>query len=260
MYDAIVVGARCAGSPTAMLLARKGYRVLLLDKSTFPSDIMSTHYIHPPGVERLRRWGLLDAVWASNCPRIAKTTLYFGEAPFTPPAPPGAPEACCPRRTVLDKILVDAAVAAGAELREGFSVKEIVADGNRIVGIRGTVKGGASVTEEARLVIGADGLHSTVARFVKPPEYNTKPTLSFGYYAYWSGVKERVGMVTARTSETFSLKWRHEEVQLGYEFMGRRAVPGAGRNDVFNPIDGYRSPPLPVTQGDHLEFVIRPTS
>ena len=66
MYDAIVVGARCAGSPTAMLLARSGYRVLLLDKATFPSDIMSTHYIHPPGVEYMRRWGVLHTTACST--------------------------------------------------------------------------------------------------------------------------------------------------------------------------------------------------
>ena len=59
-YDAIVVGARCAGSPTAMLLARRGYRVLLVDRATFPSDTVSTHLIHPPGVSILKRWGLLD--------------------------------------------------------------------------------------------------------------------------------------------------------------------------------------------------------
>ena len=69
-YDAIVVGARCAGSPTAMLLARKGYRVLLLDRARFPSDILSTHYIHQPGCARLKRWGLLDRVIASNCPPV----------------------------------------------------------------------------------------------------------------------------------------------------------------------------------------------
>ena len=72
MYDAIVVGARCAGSPTAMLLARKGYRVLLLDKSSFPSDIMSTHYIHPPGVARLKRWGLLERLHATFGDRVKR--------------------------------------------------------------------------------------------------------------------------------------------------------------------------------------------
>ena len=69
MYDAIVLGARCAGSPTAMLLARKGYRVLLVDKARFPSDILSTHYIHQAGVARLERWGLLERLRSSNCPR-----------------------------------------------------------------------------------------------------------------------------------------------------------------------------------------------
>src|SRR6187200_2221971 len=115
MYDAIVVGARCAGSPTAMLLARKGYRVLLLDRAGFPSDTLSTHYIHQPGVARLKRWGLLDAIIASNCPPARRQAFDVG--PFvltgTPPPADGVAEAYAPRRKVLDQILVDAAVAAG---------------------------------------------------------------------------------------------------------------------------------------------------
>ena len=189
MYDAMVVGARCAGSPTAMLLARQGYRVLLLDKPTFPSDIMSTHYIHQPGVAMLKRWGVLDALRATNCPPITKVTLTFGDVALDPPPlPDDAPvqEAFCPRRTVLDKLLVDAAVEAGAELREGFSVREIVMAGDCVTGVRGAAKGGATVTEEARIVIGADGLHSRVADAVRPVEYDTVPTLSFAYYSYWS--------------------------------------------------------------------------
>ena len=91
MYDAIVVGARCAGSPTAMLLARKGYRVLLLDKASFPSDTLSVHYIHQPGVACLARWGLLDKVVASNCPPARQIRLDLG--PFAligaPPAVDG---------------------------------------------------------------------------------------------------------------------------------------------------------------------------
>ena len=173
-----------------MLLARQGYRVLLLDKSTFPSDIMSTHYIHQPGVAMLKRWGVLDALRATNCPPITKLTLTFGDVSFNPPPPPdGTPvqEAFCPRRMVLDKLLVDAAVEAGAELREGFSVREIVMDGDRVTGVRGAANGGATVTEEARIVIGADGLHSRVAAAVSPIEYDTKPKLTFGYYSYWSG-------------------------------------------------------------------------
>ena len=75
MYDVIVVGARCAGAPTAMLLARKGYRVLLLDRASFPSDVISTHCIHQTGVARLKRWGLLDRITASNCPPISRMSF-----------------------------------------------------------------------------------------------------------------------------------------------------------------------------------------
>lgn len=190
MYDAIVVGARCAGSPTAMLLARKGYRVLLLDKATFPSDILSTHYIQQAGIARLKRWGLLDRLTASSCPPISMGTFDFGPFALTgvPPQADGIAEAYCPRRTVLDKILVDAAVAAGAELREGFPVEEVLMDDQRVTGIRGRARGGSSVTEQARIVIGADGRHSLVARTVQAPTYNEKPTLGCCYYTYWSDV------------------------------------------------------------------------
>src|ERR1700732_1507299 len=130
MYDAIVVGARCAGAPVAMLLARAGHRVLLVDRATFPSDIMSTHYIHQPGIARLARWGLLDAVLATNCPPIERIRLAAGSvAPGGGARAQGAPTpyvdpaiALCPRRVVLDKILFDAAAQAGAEVRDGFVV------------------------------------------------------------------------------------------------------------------------------------------
>ena len=190
MYDVIVVGARCAGWPTAMLLARKGYRVLLVDRATVPSDmVMSTHLVWQPGVASLKRWGLLDKIRASGCPPIAKLVVDLG--PFTlvgsPPPAEGVAEAYSPRRTVLDKILVDAAVEAGAELREGFSVSEILLDGGRATGIRGT-SGAATVTERGRLVIGADGMHSMVARSVGASQYNTRPPLQGTYFTYWSGV------------------------------------------------------------------------
>lgn len=173
-----------------MLLARKGYRVLLMDKATFPSDIMSPHYIHQPGVAQLKRWGLLNKVRASNCPPILQFTLGVGDCVLTGLATPAGDvtEGYCPRRTVLDKILVDAAVEAGAELREGFLVQEILGDGDRVTGIRGRAKGGTTVTEQARIVIGADGLHSIVARSVQAPTYNERPTIQFGYYSYWSGI------------------------------------------------------------------------
>lgn len=189
MYDAIVVGARCAGSPTAMLLARRGYRVLLADRDTFPSDILSTHYIHQPGVAKLREWGVLERVLATNAPPIRTLHIESGGVRLKGmPIYQGIDFTLCPRRTALDTVLVDAAVATGAELREGFVVEDVVWEQDVVVGIRGHGKGGASVEERARVVIGADGMHSVIARKVQPQEYNTRPPLGCGYYAYFSGV------------------------------------------------------------------------
>jgi 2-polyprenyl-6-methoxyphenol hydroxylase-like FAD-dependent oxidoreductase len=109
-YDAIVVGARCAGSPTAMLLARKGYRVLLVDRDEFPSDTLSTHAIHAPGIAALRRWGLLDAVTATGCPPLSTYRFDFGffSLEGTPPPVGGGSAGYAPRRFLLDRILVEA--------------------------------------------------------------------------------------------------------------------------------------------------------
>ncbi|HEX8072104.1 MAG TPA: NAD(P)/FAD-dependent oxidoreductase [Pyrinomonadaceae bacterium] len=190
MYDAIIVGARVAGSPLAMLLARRGYRVLLLDRATFPSDTVSTHHIHQPGVARLSRWGLLDKVRASNVPPT--TEIRFDVGPFaitgTPPPAGDIAEAYAPRRRVLDKILVDAAVESGAELREGFTVEELTTDGGAVTGVRGRGKNGAAVVERARIVVGADGARSSVAERVQAPVYFNRGVLTCNYYSYWSGV------------------------------------------------------------------------
>lgn len=191
MYDAIVIGARCAGSPTAMLLAQKGYKILLLDRATFPSDLpLSTHYLHQTGAARLKKWGLLEKLAATNCPPI--TSDYFDYGAFTlsgsPPPCDGVTQAFAPRRKALDPILVEAAVAAGAELREGFSVQELVWDNGCVAGVRGRDKNGSTITELARITVGADGMNSVVAKAVQAPEYENRPALEGAYFSYWSGV------------------------------------------------------------------------
>ncbi|MBI2761130.1 MAG: NAD(P)/FAD-dependent oxidoreductase [Chloroflexi bacterium] len=196
MYDAIVIGARAAGAPTAMLLARKGYRVLLVDKARFPSDILSSHYIHQPGVARLQRWSLLDRLAATGCPPIRRMTIDASGVTLSGTASPvdAIDAAYAPRRIVLDKLLVDAAVEAGVEVREGFAVREILAGAEpdtgavRVSGIRGRTRDGAEVTETACIVIGADGKRSRVARAVQAPLYLTAPALTCTYYTYWRGV------------------------------------------------------------------------
>jgi 2-polyprenyl-6-methoxyphenol hydroxylase-like FAD-dependent oxidoreductase len=189
-YDAIVIGARCGGSPTAMLLARRGYKVLLVDKATFPSDTISTHFIHPPGVAALARWGILEQLEATGCPPVARYSFDFGPVVIagSPQPAAGVAKAYCPRRIVLDTLLVEAAAAAGAEVREAFTVQEILVEDGRVTGIRGHAKGGANVTERARVVVGADGRHSLVAKTVQPERYNEVPARAPSYYAYWSGL------------------------------------------------------------------------
>jgi len=190
-YDAIIVGARCAGAPTAMHLAARGHDVLVVDKATFPSDTASTHMIHPRGVEALRRWGVLDDVVASGCPAIESYAFDFGPVTLrgTARTADGASTAYAPRRTVLDKILVDAAAKAGAEVREGFSVEQVLIEDGAVVGIRGHGEHGGSVDLRARVTIGADGRSSKVAKAVRPEQYHDKPVLQQGFYSYWSDLR-----------------------------------------------------------------------
>jgi 2-polyprenyl-6-methoxyphenol hydroxylase-like FAD-dependent oxidoreductase len=215
-FDAIVVGARCAGSPTAMLLARKGYRVLAVDRATFPSDTVSTHILHPLGVNALAKWGLLDRLTATGCPPVDTYAFDFG--PFTIEGAPGtreAPVGYCPRRTILDKLLVDAAAQSGVEIREGFGVESLVIEDGRVVGIKGRSRNGESVIERARVVIGADGRNSFVAEAVQPDRYDEKPALLAGYYTYWSGlpmhgrfetyIRERRGFAAVPTHDDLTM-------------------------------------------------------
>ena len=171
-----------------MLLARKGRRVLVVDKATFPSDTMSTHFLTGEGVGYLQAWGLLDRVMATGVPPITDLRMFIGDTRL-PPFAAGSPTPICPRRTVFDKILIDAAVEAGAEVREGFSVDEILFDGERVTGIRGHGRDGVDVTESATIVVGADGKSSPVAKAVNAPEYNTLEPATCAYYSYWRGVE-----------------------------------------------------------------------
>ncbi len=235
MYDAVIVGARCAGSPTALLLARKGYKVLLLDRATFPSDMpFSNHYLHQLGSARLKRWGLLDKLAATGCPPIRNNYWDYGMFRLTGspiPAEGGVAEAYAPRRKVLDPLLTEAAVAAGAELRDHFSVQEIIWEDGRVTGIRGRGRNGAQVTEKARITIGADGMFSLVARSVRAPEYNTKPPLEGSWYSYWSGVKAEGWRLWLRPYRViFAFPTNENLTLVGVAFAARDLT--LARNDI----------------------------
>jgi flavin-dependent dehydrogenase len=215
-FDVIVMGARCAGSPTAMLLARKGYRVLAVDRASFPSDTVSTHLVHPRAVNALSRWGLLDRLVATGCPPINTYAFDFGA--FTIAGAPGTdkdPVAYCPRRTILDKLLVDAAAESGAEVRQGFVVEEIMIEGKRVVGIKGRSKHSGTVTEHADVVVGADGRHSMLSETVHPEQYREKPPLLAGYYSYWRGLPTDDRFETfVRDKRAFAAMPTHDDLTL----------------------------------------------
>jgi flavin-dependent dehydrogenase len=204
MYDAIVIGARCAGSPTAMHLARRGFRVLLVDRAEFPSDTLSLHVLKRPAVAALHRWGLLEDLKRTRTPPIL--TLTFDVGPFQltgrPPALPGVPAKAdadfSPRRFVLDPILAQAAADAGVEFRTSFNVDGLIEEDGAIVGVSGSDRAGRSVVERARVVIGADGLNSVVARDVKPAVTRQAPAFTCGYYAYFADVPFEGVTIAAR--------------------------------------------------------------
>lgn len=207
MYDAIIIGARCAGSPAAMLLARKGYKVLLLDKSSFPSDTISTHIIWPTGTSYLREWGLLDKVVATGVPKHKKVTLDFGDITLSgePPSFNGQDWWITPRRTVLDKILVDAAIEAGVEFRDNCSFEKLIIENGMVTGVSYHKKNGESGIEKARIVIGADGKNSEVARQVSAPVYNEVPSMTCWYYSYWSNFLDAEIVLASRSDCAFGI-------------------------------------------------------
>jgi flavin-dependent dehydrogenase len=190
MYDVVVVGARCAGASLATLLARRGHRVALVDRAEFPSDTISSHFLWPQGAARLASWGLLDRLRSRGCAPIPELTFDFGAVVLTGHVPTvlGVSDAFCPRRTVLDSLLVDAAVEAGAELFERTSVRSVRWSEGHVCGVDIKPASGAAGHLDARLVVGADGRHSLIAAQVGAETYTNEPPLTFVYYSYWSGV------------------------------------------------------------------------
>ncbi|MGW2302603.1 FAD-dependent oxidoreductase [Streptomyces sp. NPDC001809] len=190
MYDVIVVGARVAGSATALQLARAGHRVLVIDRATFPSDTLSTHLIHQPGIAALARWGLLDELRATGCPPL-ENVVYEVDGIRLEGCGRGAAgqrAAYAPRRHILDPLLAEAAARAGAEMRLSSRVTGLLRDDTgRVVGVEGT-HAGAPFRERARLVVGADGMRSTVADLTGAPITLQHPRLTCAYYSYWQGV------------------------------------------------------------------------
>jgi 2-polyprenyl-6-methoxyphenol hydroxylase-like FAD-dependent oxidoreductase len=149
---------------------------------------------------------VLDDVVASGCPPVDRYLFDFGPVTIsgTQHAVDGNRTAYAPRRTVLDSVLADAAGRAGAEVRERFTVEDVVVEDGAVVGIRGHGEGGASVVERARVVVGADGRNSHVAKAVRPEQYYEKPVLQGSAYTYWSDLPVAGMEVVVRPDRGFA--------------------------------------------------------
>ena len=191
-YDAVVVGARCAGAATAMLLARQGLSVLLIERDRHGSDTLSTLALMRAGVLQLHRWGLLDRVRKAGTPEIKFTSFIYGDETITLPIKPrdGVDALFAPRRTLLDALLSDAAADSGAEVVYGprFSAIERDATG-RVVGAVIEERLGAKRRVGAGILIGADGLRSTVAQLVGAETYREGRHTCGVVYTFWQGLE-----------------------------------------------------------------------
>jgi len=251
-YDVIVVGARCAGSATAMLLARRGLRVLLFDRDRRGADTLSTLALMRAGVLQLHRWGLLDLVRASGAAAIRSTTFVYGDEAITVPikSRDGVDALFAPRRTCLDVLLADAAAAAGADVRYGPRLVDLVrAPGGRVAGVILEDRDRAMHEVGAGLVIGADGLRSTVARSVGAAPYREGRYACGVVYTFWPGLENAgnrwhyrpglgAGAIPTNDGDTLvfvatSPARFHDEVrrdlEAGYRQVLQECAPGLAR-------------------------------
>ena len=188
-YDAVVIGARCAGAATAFLLARSGAKVLVVDRQPYGSDTMSTHALMRSAVMQLTRWGLIPKIAAAGTPAIRSTTFHYGNEAIRVDIKPdhGVDFLLAPRRTVLDPLLVYAAREAGAAVRHGVALSALqFASNGRVIGASLRDGSGACRTVRSDIVIGADGRQSTVAQLVNSRAFVegfNASGLVFGYFA-----------------------------------------------------------------------------
>jgi flavin-dependent dehydrogenase len=191
-YDAVVIGARAAGAATAAFLARAGLRVLAVDRGAYGTDTLSTHALMRAGVLQLARLGVLERIAAEGTPPVRRTVFHYEDGPLDVPirAKDGVGALFAPRRTLLDRVLVDAAASAGACVRHRVRLAELLrlADG-RVGGVRLVDEDGAARAVRAGIVIGADGLRSTVAALVAAPVTCRGRHAAASVYGYWEGLE-----------------------------------------------------------------------
>jgi flavin-dependent dehydrogenase len=263
-YDVVVVGARAAGASTAMLLARRGLSVLAIDRGEYGSDTLSTHSLAGPGVLQLSRWGLLDTIRSAGTPVTSRVVFHYGseEVAIDVPARGDVDGLYSPRRTLLDATLVDAAVEAGADVRHGVTLVTVTSDDTgRVDGVELDI-GGRRQRVGARMVVGADGMRSRVARQVGAETLHAETTGSTFIFAYFAGLPDdaivnyydsegAVAMIP--TNDGLSCVWvgmpvsRFDRVAKGRlaeaHAAGIATIPEFAAIHGATPVGGYKSFP-----------------
>lgn len=262
-YTAVVVGARCAGAATAMLLARAGLDVLVIERDARGADTLSTLAMMRGGVLQLSRWGLLDAIRAAGTPRIETTTFHYGSDQVEIRIKPrdGVDGLYAPRRTVLDPLLAEAAASAGADVVFRVRLKELTRDDRgRVSGVV-VESGGVTRQIAASIVIGADGFNSTVASQVGVQPYRVGQHKGGVIYSRATGLPNTgyhwhyapqmsIGVIptngetlifTATTSERFMRELRFD-LQAGFHAIVRETAPAVAaalRTATLSPYRGF---------------------
>ena len=190
-YDALIVGGRAAGGSLAMLLARQGRRVLVADRDEFPSDTLSTHFMNFAHVGALKRLGVLDDILSAGFRRITRHRTWIDDCCFEGPAGLPGTFSLTPRRNVLDSVLADHAVRAGAHFEQRTRVDGLLHEAGRVAGAMLQNTAGERRQVRARVVIGADGKSSRVAEWVSAPHYDAVPALRPAFYGYFKGIESR---------------------------------------------------------------------
>lgn len=231
-YDALIVGGRAAGASLALLLARQGRRVIVADRDEFPSDTMSTHFMNLAAVGALKRLGVLDDVLAAKFRRITRHRTWIDDCCFEGPAGPPGTFSLCPRRIVLDSVLIEHAVKAGARFEQRTRANELLYEGGLVVGAVLQTTGGERREVRARVVIGADGRSSRVAEWVGAHQYDAVPALRPLYYGYFHGIEPR-------TEATLEIMYGGD--QIGFLFPMREGEDCVALELQPEDFDDFRS-------------------
>ncbi len=189
-YDVVIVGARVAGAGLALLLGERGHRVLMIDRDTFPSETLSTHFVSSFGVPTMQKLGILDDILAAGFRKVTRTRTWVDDCLVEGPAGPNGAFGLSPRRDALDAIVIRHAIRRGCvDFLDKTTVDALITEDDRVVGVSARMANGERREFRAKVVVGADGKYSKVAQWVNAYTYEETPGLRPMYYGHYFGVE-----------------------------------------------------------------------